>query len=377
LQIDARQSGAHDARINTLTPEALAKGTDIRDILSLKTLPGLDALRALAILMVLFHHFDAPPFHGEVGPMGVELFFTLSGFLITGLLSNEHQKYGEISLSDFYRRRAFRIFPTFYVYWILTIVLMLIHHVPVVWWQAVTSFFYLTDYARAFGGNEVNMGISWSLGVEEQFYLLWPAVLVWTLNRRRSAAKIAGGIVLFVWVYRAVLFLGFGASMDYIYNAFDTRLDALMCGSLLAVIVRRDELPVGIRAAIRSPWFLALPSAALVGLLAFAPIVDATRPGWIFSLTIQPVLISCLLIQLVYFGGGWPILQHPVIRYIARISYALYLYHDFALSQAGWMPIQHSRKLIALVASFGLAMLSLHLIERPMMRIRDQRRILA
>ncbi len=94
-----------------------------------KLIPGLDALRALAILLVLEYHFNNP-LHGEIGPMGVEVFFVLSGFLITGILLKEYSRSGTIRLSEFYKRRAFRIFPTFYVCWILTTLFMVIDRVP-------------------------------------------------------------------------------------------------------------------------------------------------------------------------------------------------------------------------------------------------------
>jgi peptidoglycan/LPS O-acetylase OafA/YrhL len=86
------------------------------------------------------------------------------------------------------------------------------------------------------------MVVSWSLAIEEQFYLLWPAVLLWILVSRKNAGRALAFFILGVWVHRAILFVGFHVSYGYIYNAFDTRIDALMIGSLLAILTVDDFL---------------------------------------------------------------------------------------------------------------------------------------
>jgi peptidoglycan/LPS O-acetylase OafA/YrhL len=341
-----------------------------------KLIPGLDALRALAILLVLEYHFNNP-LHGEIGPMGVEVFFVLSGFLITGILLKEYSRSGTIRLSEFYKRRAFRIFPTFYVCWILTTLFMVIDRVPVEWWQAGASFFYLADYARAIFGDAGNkhMGISWSLAVEEQFYLLWPLILRTALKKGVSASSLAGGIALTVCIYRFVLYFGLGVPDHYIYNAFDTRIDALMVGSALAIECKRDQVKAGLLLPLKSPWLVAVPAVALSAIL-----ISAERPGWIgwrwlLSLSVEPVLVAILLIQVVYWGNlRWTLLQDPLIRYLAKISYALYLYHAFALEVVSKLPLEHNKKVIAAVATVTLAMLSFRLVEKPFMRMRDKKR---
>src|SRR6185437_708119 len=161
---------------------------------------------------------------------------------------------------EFYRRRTLRIFPTFYVCWLLETLLILVHQQHIRWWEPWASFFYLNDYARAIAGPETihHMVVSWSLAIEEQFYLLWPAVLLWMLVSRKKPTRAVAFFIVGVWTHRAILFVAFHVSYGYIYNAFDTRVDALMIGALLAILtidaatdpVTADALDL----PLKSPW---------------------------------------------------------------------------------------------------------------------------
>lgn len=135
-------------------------------------LPSLDGIRAIAVFLVVFYHLGVP---GIPGGMGVLIFFVLSGFLITWLLLKEEERFGHISLKLFYARRTLRIFPAFYVYWFLIIGLSIISSRHIFRAQAVCSFFYISNYYQAiFGDPNTGLSHTWSLGVEEQFYLVWP-----------------------------------------------------------------------------------------------------------------------------------------------------------------------------------------------------------
>jgi len=135
-------------------------------------LPSLDGLRAIAALLVVFMHAGLS---WCPGGLGVLAFFVLSGFLITWLLLKEEERFGRISMKLFYIRRSLRIFPAFYVYWLLLIGSLLFFQKRILWGQALSSFFYVNNYYQAILGDP-NTGFShtWSLGIEEQFYLLWP-----------------------------------------------------------------------------------------------------------------------------------------------------------------------------------------------------------
>lgn len=148
-------------------------------------------------------------------------FFVLSGFLITWLLLKENEKSGTVSLSGFYMRRVLRIFPAFYCYWTLLIILLLLKHQVIPWPHAWSSVFYTSNYYIALNGDPENgFSHTWSLAIEEQFYLLWPlAFLLW----RRNLARLTGHLVCIigaVWLYRALLVFLLKVDQAYIYAAF-------------------------------------------------------------------------------------------------------------------------------------------------------------
>ena len=335
-------------------------------------IPGLDAIRAAAVVMVLLWHFELP----ISGPLGVMIFFVLSGFLITGILLKEFDKTASISLKRFYARRAFRIFPTFYFCWFLVTALRIYHHAHIGKWEAIGSFFYLTDYIRATRADphsELHMWISWSLAIEEQFYLLWPALLLFLLRRKVNLAVALSGLILFIWVYRYIAASLFGASGTYIYNAFEMRVDALMVGGLLAVIVSRDALG-GLRLAlVRSQW-LALIPFALLALVSIGETGKYEVPLFfgLLSFSLQPIVVAVLIVQVVHWSAGpWMFLESRWIKFLAQISYALYLYHIVArdeatrLTRGHWIPI-------GMACAFALAIGSHYWIERPMLKLRDR-----
>ena len=157
------------ASIRPPLPVALASG------LELKQIPALDGLRAIAAFLVVLYHGGIAV---SPGGLGVLAFFVISGFLITWLLLDEQERHGGVSLRLFYVRRTLRIFPAFYVYWVLVVALSAIRH-RVVWPQAIASLFYVNNYYQGlFGDPNTGLSHSWSLGVEEQFYLLWAPAFI-------------------------------------------------------------------------------------------------------------------------------------------------------------------------------------------------------
>jgi peptidoglycan/LPS O-acetylase OafA/YrhL len=337
-------------------------------------IPGLDFLRALAISLVLLFHFGQP----VSGALGVMIFFVLSGFLITGILLNELENSGTISLSRFYARRSLRIFPTFYACWALTTFLIYVHGERIPKLAALGSFVYAMDYMRALSPNaqtSLHMWISWSLAIEEQFYLLWPALLLWLSVKLRKPILGTGLIIIAVWVHRAILYLLLHGTLEYVYNAFDTRLDALLIGGLIAMLIRDRRFDLVRNSVTRWQWSAIAP----VALLVWASRVDFSPmayPRWahIVDFSLQPVIIAILLLQLVHWAGReWRILEHPLIRFLARISYALYLYHVVAMVEVGsYLHSAHFQRDSA-VLTLALALASYYLIERPFLAIRDGR----
>jgi peptidoglycan/LPS O-acetylase OafA/YrhL len=338
---------------------------------------GVDAMRALAIVMVLgFHLFGVLS-----GALGVMIFFVLSGFLITSVLLKDIRRTGTISFKDFYRRRAFRIFPNFYAAWLLEFLVFHVNHQAIVKWQAATAFFYVSNYGRALLSLEEQgryfMTISWSLAVEEQFYLLWPAALLLAMRYRKHASKIITGMIAVIWIWRFVRMECFGVGWAYAYNAFEMRADALLAGALLAMLLYAGDAPEWLSFATAKKGLAVLP------LLFFAAVTYAELKQLpmglavqILNLSLQPLVAACALVQWMYWGHrGWRFLEHPAIKWVARLSYSYYLYHLSIRSLVqGHIHVLHAQRIVGTVAVVLLPVIPYYLIERPFMKWRDRGR---
>jgi peptidoglycan/LPS O-acetylase OafA/YrhL len=355
-----------------------AIGEELGKVLNTKVISGLDALRALAVCLVLLDHFMVTDHlfrvHPELGSLGVMIFFVLSGFLITSMLLKEHRRTGGISLSNFYRRRAYRIFPTFYCCWILTTLVECLAH-QFYWKTAVVSFFYFMDYGRALAPEKIqpylHMWISWSLAVEEKFYLLWPLLLLFLLKKRPTFIRIMVFIVLGQWAYRAILYLVFHVRWGYVYQAFDMRADTLLVGCLLAILMENKSTRLPCCGLLRRQWLSILPPLALT-LIVIAP--PSNQAAALLVWSIQPLIVAVMLLQAVYWGSkSWTICSSGIVRFTAHLSYALYLYHPLASQIIYLLHVRHLGYSAA-VLTLLLATASYYLVERPFMRMRDHQK---
>lgn len=306
--------------------------------------PPLDGLRAIAVLAVIGFHARLPLFAN--GSYGVDLFFALSGFLITTLLLRERATNGRVMLARFYWRRTSRIFPAYYA--------VLALYVALTWRFARgtpegKSFFihlpvfatYLTNWfvnARADGGRVIFL-FAWSLAVEEQFYLVWPSVLRWT---RGLVAPVATALL--------------AASLSWYFTAIGF-------GCVLALLAHDTRTRPATQRALSHP--LALP-LSLAGVL----LVLLIGRGWPIAI---PALIAAVVVGAAACGTGTPLgraLSIPPLRYIGRVSYGVYLLHTLALHVAERLlpaPGYAAAALGALLA-IGAASVSFYAFERPIQR---------
>jgi peptidoglycan/LPS O-acetylase OafA/YrhL len=267
--------------------------------------PALDGIRAVAVLAVIGVHTNVP--HMWAGYLGVDVFFVLSGFLITSLLQAQAAN-GGIALRAFYLRRARRLYPA-----LLTMLALYLaifpwfvngHHVR----DVLIAAFYLSDYAMAFWHAPQIIGHTWSLSVEEHFYLLWPFVVL-GLSRIRTRRfvvyiLVAAYIAATWWRIWSDLYIG----LIETFFRFDTRVSGLILGALLAYVPHlRHRL-----------WALALPP------LCFA--VWWTAPGARPIPTIFAELASAAAILWCLSGSAKPLTWRP-LTYLGTISYGIYLYH--------------------------------------------------
>src|SRR6185312_8428674 len=237
---------------------------------SRKHLPALDGIRALAVFVVILYHSGAVT--NIPGDLGVSAFFVLSGFLITWLLIKELDKTGAISLRDFYKRRTLRIFPAYYAFVILSLIGDALLHHYWSWGIIVAAFTYTVNYYNAFLGHPTtSVAHAWSLAVEEQFYLLWPILLLTLWKKGRAHTRnVLAWIVLGVLVWRTVLYIGFHVQSSWVYDAFDARCDALGIGCLMALMGATPSYRSFEGAVSRYAWF-PIVTLVLVWLSRVAP----------------------------------------------------------------------------------------------------------
>jgi peptidoglycan/LPS O-acetylase OafA/YrhL len=338
--------------------------------------PDLEGLRGVAILLVLLFHAGIPGFDG--GFVGVDVFFVLSGFLITGLLLREHERFGRIDLGAFYARRARRILPAAAVVLAATMVLAWFVldplDLPRVAGDAAAAALSVgnirfaasaTDY---FGTDLTPSPVIhyWSLGVEEQFYLLWPALLILATRAprpRASAGLVLGGVVIVSFL--ASFFLT-DAAPNWAFYSLPTRAWQLGLGGLAAVgAARLSRLPD--RVAVPLGWIgLATILAALVVIVPGTP-----YPG---LAALLPSLGSvAVIIAGVRRRSVASLLAVPGLRFLGRISYSLYLVHwpilvlpAASLAVGDQLPIQVRVALAALSVVVGWA--SFRWVEQPIHR---------
>ena len=341
--------------------------------------PGLDGIRALAVVLVVGYHAWPGTFRG--GELGVEVFFVLSGFLITWVVLDEFHTGGAIRLGDFYVRRAVRLLPALWVllaaYLAAAVIAPPVPR-PAMLRSTVVAAGYGTGWALALGYPvALGLGHLWSLAVEEQFYLLWPLVLVVVLRRhdtRRLPAVAALGALASV-ALRELLWRH-GAPFARVYFGFDTRCSSLLIGCALGSALAAgwgEEL-------LRRAGTLAGPAAAAALLLVWSVVRDVPRlpgasPDAAFALA---GLASAVIILWVVASDGsgaarW--LDHPVAVYVGRRSYGIYLWHYtvLVLVRAWWPGGGETATLLAVAAAVAFAHLSYRWVEQPAQAWRRRR----
>ena len=329
-----------------------------------RRIASLDGLRAVSISMVVLGHlfgrslahFHAAWLAGYLGwlshysAFGVDVFFVISGFLITSLLLNERQRSGAISLRNFYVRRAYRILPAAYA---VTLIIAVIWHNRISLWDVFCSLFYVQNFnPRA----SWSLGHMWSLAVEEQFYLLWPFLLD-HFFRYRYRLVIAAMVA-------APFFRAFCGHMGWHHaeaSWFPCTMDALATGCLLALLMKERQ----INWAAFSGWFFPV----LVGVLAI--------PQFSYPHGVQPLIMLSLqnlgiafCIQQCIRKEYWILNQKPII-WIGVLSYSIYLCQEpfFQMHRTNVF----ERFPLNLVGVMAAAIACHYLVEKPFLRMRERR----
>jgi peptidoglycan/LPS O-acetylase OafA/YrhL len=348
----------------------------------------LDGIRAVAVALVLADHGGVPGVSG--GFLGVDVFFVLSGFLITSLLLEEHRNTGRIKLSDFWIRRARRLLPALLV--------MALAVVAAREWfspeataslrdDAVASFFWMsnwlfvaqhTDYFSQ-GAPPSPLQHTWSLGVEEQYYILWPLLLIavaalfWARMRLAVFVLAAAGVVASA---TAAIVLTTDASLNRIYFGTDTRAQALLVGAAAAALLVRDWSVLNDGGTlVRTRWghivARILPFIGLAVLAAAAHYATGSVSDFRSGLLIVVALAAVLVIAPVALEQEGPVARalawRPLV-WLGTISYGVYLWHwpiFLALNgeRTGWSGM--SLFALRCAVTVAVAGLSWWLLEAP------------
>jgi len=358
-------------------PAHPARGS-LADTMRLGHQPALDGMRGLAVLAVMGVH--AGLLGG--GFLGVDVFFVLSGFLITSLLAEEHATTGRISFAAFYRRRALRLLPALSLVLAFCLAYALTVAPPA---QAAvnlrgvaSSLAYVSNFQIAAHGTYALglLGHTWSLSVEEQFYIVWPALLLGLLawiGVRGALAVCVAGIVGGTAV-RTALWLH-GAGPDAIFVGSLTHGDGLLMGSALALA------RIG---GVRAPWGRggvhvtgAAGAAALVAMMVlFGSHADMLPWGYTAA-----ALASAAVLAWAIHTGGRVLCWRP-LRTAGRYSYAMYLWNPIAIAVValpwhGAAPSGFLQFCLAGTLTVAIAAASYRYVERPCLRWRPTRKPVA
>jgi peptidoglycan/LPS O-acetylase OafA/YrhL len=340
-------------------------------------IPGLDGIRGLAIGLVLFSHsviYDGSssirPIGFHAGYIGVSIFFVLSGYLITTVLLREEERTGGISLRLFYLRRALRLFPALWLYLLVVGAIWLAGGLPYHPWHSfVSSLLYLRNLVGR--GHETDH--LWSLSIEEQFYLVWPLVMIMLRCRHRARLFIALAVLIGITLWRIYAARTGLASAGDLYIRSDFRFDSPLFGCVLALAQR---VPWGTRVWTNSTA-LRNDLMTLVGVVGLALWVGLGMDEVVYPGT-DATAVCMLGVALVMSQTGvrgwlsnaftWP----PLVA-LGQVSYGIYLWQQLFLGprSLGFEGIRVFP--LGMLATFAVALASFWCLEKPLLRLKDRK----
>jgi peptidoglycan/LPS O-acetylase OafA/YrhL len=319
--------------------------------------PALDGLRAVAITFVILTHSFIHLFPG--GGIGVDVFFVLSGYLITSILLNEIHETGSIAWGRFYWRRFLRLTPALAILAAFQFAHAAVspHDASEIRNATFVAVAYLQNFNVALGFVPTDViGHTWSLATEEQFYWIWPLALL-ALARRHPARWVAGAIVAMLAV--KIMLWRSGATLNHLQYGPDARPIGLLVGCLLALIPPRlwPRLPDAV-------------PLALLGLLGVLCVAYRGDMSWPMIMAPLAASVACAALIMAAQRDGLTarLLSMPPAVYLGKISYGLYLY-SAPICFLG--AARHVNPLVLIGASAGAAALSYEYVESPILRLRE------
>ncbi len=349
--------------------------------------PTLDGLRGVSILAVMFVHGRLFAV-GRGGFLGVDIFFVLSGFLITSLLLEEWTQNGRVSFRNFYIRRGLRLLPPLLLLIALCLIQVAVFPPPEGIAHGVKSVLVALCYLTNWMPNAVYPPLvhTWSLAIEEQFYIVWPVLLVFLLWIKIPHRGIVGLLLLLIVVigiHRAMLWHELkDLERALIFGRLDARADALLVGCVAAILISRNLIPA-------KQWVIALIRIlTLLSVAELSACLIAVPLNSVFlfygGFTVVAVMVAFIIANL--FTSPWRLLELTLglgwLRWFGRLSYGLYLWHlpiYLLYDQFGPRFAFRSYTLTVLapfpfkvILAIGVATLSFYFVERPALRLKSR-----
>lgn len=344
-------------------------------------LPSLDGIRAICIVLVLGDHApygDGFPsdwknlwgyfFNGQLGVLS---FFVLSGFLITHLLMREEEKNEHISLRSFYFRRVIRIFPVYYFFLLVVTVLDYITALDL----STCNYLTAIAYVKNFGCMSWIEGHLWSLSVEEQFYLLWPLILVFFQKKWRWYFAI--GLILIAPFFRVLFYtLDQGNLVQF---SFMTNMDSLMIGCLTALLLKHYSAKVKTIISWHPTWSRSLAIVLIYFVWALKKNLVLGYFTVPLGYTLQSLSVAYLIISYVFIqkGIGYRLLNLSYIRHLGILSYSIYVWQQPFFENAetfGFDSLLILTFPFNIFAAITVAIVSYHFLEKPFLKLRKRYR---
>lgn len=340
-------------------------------------LPGLNGLRAIAALSVLWGHtfqkdfgnWGIEGFHLPFVADGVTLFFVISGFLITYLLLQEQEQSRTVSIPKFYMRRILRIWPIYYLYLLLAVLATSTWHDPSIWYYC----FFTANIPFILSAGIWTIAHYWSLGVEEQFYLFWPWLVKLTNGKTRRLLTIAVIICVAWLVCKWGIYLTYGTNTAYRFFAV-TRFDCMMIGATGAILY-----------FMKSKLFSHILMNRMFGLVCMLLLFFSQPWANMVPAPIRPQLIALLSLVCIASQMDNPIinLENRVCDFVGKISYGIYVIHPLLIFSLSALYRNANIQLpdtattiliycIITVATVFVAWLSYKFYESPFLRLKDR-----
>ena len=325
-----------------------ARANSLAQALSQSRIPGMDALRVGAVLAVMMCHAGVVEWS-----FGLKVLLVFSGFLITRMLLDEQGRTGTLNVPRFAWRRATRLMPALVLYTALGALYLTLRDKPVPWLAALSVVGQAHNYYQGLTGGESHyLSHTWSLSLQEQFYVLWPLFLLWAWRRGLQLEWAICGFIAGVWGVRAIEHLLLHVPDAYLYRALETRSDNLAAGALLAVLMRQARWSEPFDHVHRISPLLAPLLVLGLGLCVQQSVVwDSASLSYryVVGLAIEPLLIA-LAVPLVIAMANTPswlgrAMNARIVRTAGQASYGMYLSHQILmhasfnlLTRRGWGP---------------------------------------